>query len=895
MGGGRLAPEKKYIRRNKIVYSHEFEFEEIQERVPRMCAKKQDQALWWLVPFALLASSIVMWPSWAPAMPWLMCSDGLQTPTGTVRSAAAQDSSHPSTGQPQALNQKLLITVVDDTGVPVPSAQLILTSTENKSVFRGETDYAGRFEFGGLAPGPYELQVQKEGFYAVTSSEPQVGVTQKVEIILNHLQELHQVMNVTDSPPAIDPEKTTESQNLSGQDIVNLPYPTTRDIRQALPLIPGVLPDASGQIHINGAATYQIFDMLDGFNITHPVSGLLDLRVSADAVRSVNVQDSRYPVEYGEGSGGVLSMITGMGDEHFRFSATNFVPSIQNRKGLNFNEWTPRATFSGPLRKGKAWFYDAVDGEYDLNIVNELPAGADRTHVWRWSNLAKAQINLTPSNILTSSFLVNEFHSPNSGLSQFIPIPSTIDQRQSALMGTVRDQVYLRSGMLLELGMSVSQFRTDDLPQSGGLPYSLRPEGATGNYFQTDHGKSRRYQWIASLTLPPVEWHGRHVFKVGTDWDRITYQQAIDRQSFSIVREDGTLSRLISFQGNPSFGIKNFEVASYAQDRWSPTDRLVLEIGIRQDWDQIIRDVLVSPRLASTYLLTRDGRTKLSLGAGLYHDATNLDFVTRQLGGERLDQAYASDGTTPLGPLILTSFHVNTQTLKAPRFLNWSAGVERELPRSVYLDLEFLQKRGTNGFAFVNPAGGILGEPSGQYLLTNIGEDRFYQVQINVKHTFRGNYPFLASFTHSVASSNAVIDFSLDNPIFAQQAGGRLPWDSPNRVLSWGGYPLLKGFDLFYSFDWRTGYPYSVVNQDQLLVGAPNTHRLPDFFSLNIHLERRFHLLGYQLALRAGFNNITNHQNASGINNNISSPGFSSLNGVQGRVFTARIRFLGKK
>lgn len=86
-----------------------------------------------------------------------------------------------------------------------------------------------------------------------------------------------------------------------------------------------------------------------------------------------------------------------------------------------------------------------------------------------------------------------------------------------------------------------------------------------------------------------------------------------------------------------------------------------------------------------------------------------------------------------------------------------------------------------------------------------------------------------------------------------------------------------------------------MIDQNQFLVGAPNSRRLPDFFSLNLHMERRFHLLGYYLALRAGFNNITNHQNAAGINNNVDSPGFSSLNGVQGRVFTARIRFLGRK
>jgi hypothetical protein len=890
-----LVRNRNYTRFNKIVCSLNIGPRGIQGQGRFMRASQRSLTWCFSLQAALLVLLSAILSSMSFAEPVFLPSPGGQASGRSVSTDAHQNPLSPTPERPKPADQKLLVTVADENGIPASSAKLTLTSKESKRIIQGETDHTGRFEFSNLSPGLYQLRVEKEGFYVVTSDEPRVGETQKVEITLNHLQELHEVMNVDYTPPIIDPEKTTNSQGLSGQDIINLPYPTTRDIRQALPLIPGVLSDAAAQIHVNGAATYQIFDLLDGFNITHPVTGLLDLQVNADAVRSVSILDSRIPAEFGKGSGAVLSLITGMGDDHFRFAATNFIPSIQNRKGLNFNEWTPRVTFSGPLKKGKAWFYDAVDGEYDLKIINELPAGADRTHVWRWSNLAKAQINLTASNILTASVLINEFRSPNFGLSLSNPLPSTVDQRRSAYLATIKDQIYLPGGLLLELGMAVSQFRTDNRPLAGGLPFLLHPEGASGNFFQTDHGRARRYEWLANLTLPPGHWHGRHEFKVGTEIDHVAFRQTLERRPIFIVREDGTLARLITFGGDPRFGITNSEFTGYAQDRWSVSDRFLLEIGIRQDWDQIIRDVLISPRLASTYLLTADGRTKLSAGIGIYYDATNLDFFSRPLAGQRTDQAFANDGTTTLGPPVVTAFQVNQQALKSPRFLNWSLGLERTLPHSVYLDLHFIERRGTRGFTFINSGAGAGGEPGGQFLLTNIGHDHFDEFQINVRHTFKGSYPFLASYTRSAARSNAVVDFNLDNPIFALQAGGPLPWDSPNRFLSWGGYPLIQGFDLFYSFDWRTGFPFTVVNQDQRIVGSPNSHRLPDFFSLNMHVERRFHLLGYRLALRAGFNNITDHKNNAGINNNVDSPGFGSFNGVQGRVFTARIRFLGRK
>ena len=62
-------------------------------------------------------------------------------------------------------------------------------------------------------------------------------------------------------------------KQLSGVDIVNLPYPVTHDYRNALNFIPGVVNDVFGQPHVAGAETYQTVTLLDGFNITQPANG----------------------------------------------------------------------------------------------------------------------------------------------------------------------------------------------------------------------------------------------------------------------------------------------------------------------------------------------------------------------------------------------------------------------------------------------------------------------------------------------------------------------------------------------------------------------------------------------------------------------------------------------
>ena len=78
-------------------------------------------------------------------------------------------------------------------------------------------------------------------------------------------------------------------------------------------------------------------------------------------------------------------------------------------------------------------------------------------------------------------------------------------------------------------------------------------------------------------------------------------------------------------------------------------------------------------------------------------------------------------------------------------------------------------------------------------------------------------------------------------------------------------------------------------------MGAPGSHRFPEYFSLNLQLEKRFHLFGYFWALRGGLDNITDHSNPYVVNSDIDSPQFLTFSAFEGRAFTSRIRLLGKK
>ena len=125
---------------------------------------------------------------------------------------------------------------------------------------------------------------------------------------------------------------------------------------------------------------------------------------------------------------------------------------------------------------------------------------------------------------------------------------------------------------------------------------------------------------------------------------------------------------------------------------------------------------------------------------------------------------------------------------------------------------------------------------------------------------------------------------------------GPLPWDIPNRLISWGWFPTpFKRFDFVYSLDYHTGFPWTTVNQNQQIVGAAYSNRFPSYFAFNPGLEFRFTFRGYALALRGVAENVTDRKNPAFVNNNINATNYATYGGFDGRAFTARIRFLGRK
>ncbi|MBI3682836.1 MAG: TonB-dependent receptor [Acidobacteria bacterium] len=797
--------------------------------------------------------------------------------------------------------------IVSETGTPVAGARITLRQPSGGAAVNTASDPTGAFACTLPEAGVYELEADREGYFRLLGRalEMREGANE-AQLVLNRVREVVASVDVIANPGAVDMDRTTPQMALTGAELLKVPYPSTNTLRNALRIMPGVVQDGRGGVHLHGGAEEQTQYTLEGFQINDPLTGRFEARIGVEAVQSMDATAGRPGAEFGKGSSGVLAFHSRTGDDKLRYSATNFIPGLEYRKGLTVGGWTPRANLSGPWRRGKAWFSDSFDVQYVVSVVRDLPKGDDRTTSWRFGNLLHNQVNLTNSNILTIGSLVNLWYAPRTGLSVLDPLETTVDRRSRQYFTYIKDQIFFSRGALLELGYANNRTFGREIPQ-GDAVYIITPWGKRGNYFVNASRKAGRDQWLANVFLPGFRFQGEHRLKAGVDLDRLSYWQNVSRSGIEYATLDYVPVRRTIYHGNGQLHRVNLEMAGYLQDSWRLRPRLLIEAGVRIDWDRILRNWNLSPRLGFAWSPFGLEGTKVFGGFARIFDATSLRIFTRPYDQYSLSTYFAPDGTPIRGP-ALSIYRIDNPSLASPRYHNWNLGVEHQLPRLIQARVNFVHRRGSRGFTYLNGLGCECIEPPDMfdgirnpvfdaiYRLSTERADRYDAVEITLRQPIRQQYEWLFSYTRSKAQSNAVIDQSIDEPLLIDDNAGALPWDTPNRWLSWGYLPTRwKSLAVAYLMEWRSGFPFSIQDGNGQVAGTLNSHRFAAFFELNLHVERKVAFRGQWWGVRFGFNNITNHRNANVVNNVIGSPNFLYVYGGQGRSFNVRLRWLGKQ
>ncbi len=769
----------------------------------------------------------------------------------------------------------------DGQSVAVPGVTVTLACGASQPIV-DVTDEQGHIGFADAPAGDCAITADLQGFKSATTTvvvkaNATADVTLRLEI-----EPLHEEVTVVGHAMAIDSNPiAAHVETMNAAAMQTAPIVSER-FQDALPLIPGVVRGPDGVLSVGGARGNQTALRFNNADGTDPVTGDDAVEVPLDAVSSVEVRGAAFAPEFGLSAGAITTVDTQRGGDVWRFTVNDVEPRIRVRDGSvhGFESWTPRFTTGGPIVKGKVTLLESVQYEYSQTRTYNLPPLQSDTELQSFESYTRVDWIASPSNQFMASMLGSPRKTTYAGLSPFDPQPVTPDIRNHNLFATAAEQMVIGSSGLLEHTVSVKEFDTTIYPVDGNGPMILAPEVNSGSYFNTQDRTSRRAEWLTTYSFTPIG--PEHVLKVGAGATYETFHGISRSQPVDLLREDRTLDFTTTFSGDGLLHRSRTALRGFAQDTWTASSRLTLVYGARYDYDSFTGDVNVAPRGSFVAALTGDGRTILRAGAGMFYTPLPLNVASFDQQQERTIAHYSADGlisdTTVLTNQIASTLHTT-------RSIDANVEVDRELAKGLFVRIGY-QERHTNFEPVVDVAPNAL-------VLETVGESRYREGQVTGRYQFHGQDQIVASYTRSSAVGD-LNDYNayfgnIQNPIVEPNQRGPLPWDAPNRWLFWSSVSLPKGFAVFPVLDVRTGFPYSLTDEDRNFVGPRDqAGRYPTFVSIDTQVTKRLRVFRHQATVGLKVFNIANHFNPRDFQGNIAAADFGNFYNSVSRTFRGK-------
>ncbi|MBV8731944.1 MAG: carboxypeptidase regulatory-like domain-containing protein, partial [Acidobacteriia bacterium] len=290
--------------------------------------------------------------------------------------------------------------VRDPSGAVAGGVKLTLTNLSTNARATTSTNPEGEFQILQLTPANYSLVAELAGFKAATVPSVLVQVDQvtHVEITLE-VGSPTETVRVEAAAPLLENDKSTLSNVVDTRAIANMPLNARQYLDLAL-LTPGAIPSQPGQqgggFNVAGARSQSNTFLLDGVsNIDTQIGAALGNFRITDAVQEFAVQTSVPTAEFGRGQGAQVSIVTKSGTNQFHGTAfeylrnsdfdaadffTNKLGGVKNT--LHRNQYG--ATFGGPIRKDKTFFFASWEGFRQVNPTvssTRVPTAAERAQV----------------------------------------------------------------------------------------------------------------------------------------------------------------------------------------------------------------------------------------------------------------------------------------------------------------------------------------------------------------------------------------------------------------------------------------------------------------------------------------------------------------------------------
>jgi hypothetical protein len=757
----------------------------------------------------------------------------------------------------------------------VPAAKILL---DGSSHIEAQSTPEGKFVLRAIPAGSYTITAQASGMAATVRIEVTAETVSEVELQMK-LQAVIESTTVTASAEPADTKEPSGINTVENSAIRNMPN-IDEQFQSLLPLIPGVVRGPNGLINMKGARTSQNGSLVNSADVTDPATGATAINIPIDVVSSVKVLSTPYDPEYGKFTGAVSNVETRAGDfNKFRVSAQNLLPRFRRIDGsiMGVAAFSPRITFSGPIAKDRVAFTQSFEYRYERDPVDSLPILQSWTRSENFNSYTQIDFNISPKQTATASFAIFPQRLDYYGLNTFTPQAGTPDLNERGYQAYLQHRYVTDSGDLLTSQVNFRRFDADLVPNSDA-PFELLVETTEGGFFNHQNRDTTRTEWQEIFRSHPHHFFGSHELDAGVDFAHSSYDGRQEFLPVGMVGVAGYRLEQIQFGPATTFSVDQSEIAWFAGDKWTVSNRLTFDLGLRFDRDSVTDSVNPAPRAGFILALTKDGKTILKGGAGFFYDRVPLDVPAFP----DLPSRTAST-LNALGEVLSSTEYSNviSSGLRNPRSEVWNLEVDRRVTSDFLVRVAYQQRNTVHEF-FLDP---IAYGPTGNLSLSDRGSDFYKEFQITGR--CRVHHSTLnASYVRSRAYGdlNDFNQFFGNDPqaVIEPNQRGRLNFDAPNRILAWGEIAAPWKLTFAPVIDTHTGFPYSTINQYRDFVGPRNELQLPRFVSTDLQIWRELRLPKEKHA-RVGFGvfNVFNHPNYRDVQNDVDSYRFGEFfNGI---------------
>ena len=806
--------------------------------------------------------------------------------------------------QPSGRIRGVTLAATGDRRERLPQVVLVLTGpTLGNSKVETTSDEQGQYSFNRLPAGDYTLIVSHSGF---EKFEQKVGVpidaTVELDVPLQP-SPVQATVTVQREQDRINTTDTAVAGQLSATKLRDVPL-INEKFQDALPLLPGVTRSPDGALNIKGTRPDQSGTLVSSLNVSDPVTGDAAIDLPLEAVESVQVFSNPFSAEYGRFTGAVTAIETRSGSNEWRYLLTNVLMRPRMRDGSIYGvqSWTPRIAVGGPIKKDKAFIFQSFEYRFVRSEVTSLPPAQRDSKLESFDSFTRFDFNLNSANRLAVSFSLFPQKRDAINLNTFTPHDTAANLHQRGWFLAVNEQATFAKGALLQSSFSLKQFDVDVFGNSGAH-FVISPALRSGGWFNRQGRESRRAEWLETLSLPEKTFHGQHELRFGINVSHTTFDGADTSAPVRIVRQNGSLSQLITFAGAGELERNNTELAAFAQNTWRPHRRVTFDLGLRWDRDSISEDNNFAPRLGFAVLPFSNERTVIRGGVGLFYDKIPINVGIFEQYQQRVVTTLAADGSTIVdGPR--TFRHVmDPGGFRNPYSIAGTFQIDHEIKR-LLLRFGFEERRTRRDF-ILDPIA------EGRLLLRNDGESRYREFQITGRFRLQERRHIYVAYVRSRATGdlNAFNNYfgNIRNPVIRANERSLQPFDAPNRLLFWGDIGLPKQITVSPVMDWHTGFPFSLVDENQNFVGARNrAGRYPNFFSLDLQITKGLtpkvpnwgfipaKFRGRKFPGRFGVKlfNLTNHWNPRDFQSNINATDFGTFYNSPRRGIRLKFEFV---